>query len=74
MPSRDLLGVEVLRALSEGSAVITYGSVWVKVDADRDVWGKQLRPGFMPKYRDSGWLAKVATRVIFDVGEWRADA
>lgn len=66
LPAEGSIGVDMLRALPEGAIVLTYGVGWGKTGPDE--WRCPFR--LQCDCRDSAWLAKVATMVLFDPSEW----
>lgn len=63
--TEEKLSIEVLRELPDGSAVLTYGVVWVKLRSDS--WVCPTSPRLI---KDDQWMSKVAVKVLHDVTEW----
>ncbi len=82
LPPPGSLTAEELRALPEGSLVVTYGVGHAKTGPDewRCPFTMHVRTDprlgeIAERYpwadiRDSEWLAKVATMVVFDPSKW----
>lgn len=78
----EKVDAETLRALPEGSAIVTWGITWCKTGPDewrtpfrKHVPDMSIGPKSKGKYewhdiRDSEWLAEVALLVTFNPSEW----
>lgn len=66
LPPAGSITAHDLRALPEGTLVVTYGVGWAKIGPDE--WRCPFR--LRDDRRDSEWLSKVATLVVFDPAEW----
>lgn len=81
LPPEGSVNADQLRALPEGSLVVTYGVGWAKTGPDE--WRSPFRlhvPDMSVAaknqrfvwhdVKDSEWLAEVATLVVFNPAEW----
>ena len=66
LPEAGTITAQTLRALPEGSLVVTHGVGWAKIGPDR--WSCAFSLG--DKHRDSAWLSQVAKLIVFNPDEW----
>lgn len=66
LPPAGSVTADELRALPEGTLIVTYGVGWGKTGADE--WRTPFR--LYDNIRDSEWLSKVATMIVFNPKEW----
>lgn len=66
LPEAGSVSADELRALPEGSIIVTYGNGWGKTGPDE--WRTVFR--LHDNIKDSLWMSKVATMVVFNPAEW----